>query len=107
MANQHNGEVELSVGGKTFNLKLNHNKVAEAEPHMQHSIFQVERGGIAEMRALLFVMTKGANGINTIDEAGTLLDEDPSACMEAVNEAVNLFFQRYGKPQKEKEAASS
>lgn len=105
MANEHAGEVALKIGEKHFTLKLTHNKVAEAEPFMNTSIFDALGGGIGYIRALLYVMTKD-QGIGSIDAAGDLLDVDPSACMDAVNKATSLFFQKYDRGTKSKQPST-
>lgn len=95
MANKHNGEVALSVGKKAFTLKLTTNKAAVAEQYMSGtSIFDFE-GGLNSIRAILFAMTKGQHGIESIDDAGDLIDEDPLEVTKQVNEATALFFQKY------------
>lgn len=106
MANKHNGEVSLLVGEKAFTLKLTHNKAAEAEPFMGKPIFEIDHSGIAEIRALLFVMTRGQHGVNGIDDAGDLLEDDPIACMSAVNKALDAFFQKYAESQQAAAAAA-
>jgi hypothetical protein len=99
MANKHNGEVRLTVDGLAYKLKLTHNKAAEAEPYMGKTIFDIDNGGIAEVRALLFVMAQGQHEVNSIDDAGGLLDEDPVACTRAVNEALSAFILKYVESQ--------
>ena len=97
MANKHSGEVALLVGEKAFTLKLTTNKAAESEQYMNgRSVFDFE-GGLNSIRALLFVMVKGQNNVNSIDNAGDLIDEDPLSVTKAVNEATALFFQKYSK----------
>lgn len=100
MANKHNGEVPLVVGDKAFTLKLTHNKAAEAEFYLGTSIFKVVGGGVKFIRALLFVMTHGEHGVETIEDAGDLLEEDPVAITKAVSEASTFFFQKYSKKKK-------
>ena len=97
MANKHNGEVSLVIGSKTYVLKLTHNKAANAEPYLGTSIFNVVGKGVSFIRALLYVMTVGQHGIETIDDAGDLLDDDPVAITRAVSEATSFFFQMYSK----------
>ncbi len=99
MANKHNGEVRLTVDGLTYKLKLTHNKAAEAGPYMGKSIFDIDNGGIAEVRALLFVMANGQGEISSIDDAGNLLDTAPVDCTVAVNEALTAFIQKYVESQ--------
>lgn len=95
MANPHKGEVEFRVGEKVFNLKLTHNSAAVAEEYMpDRTIFDIQGGGVLYVRALLFAMTKGQHGINTIDDAGDLLDDMPAEVTRAVNRAATLFFQK-------------
>lgn len=106
MANKERGEVRLTVDGKSYTLKLGTNEAAEASPYMNgKSIFEVDLQDMACFRALLFVMVKGQNGISTIEDAGNLIDEDPTACAKAVNEAASLFFQRWMQNQQAVPAA--
>ena len=93
MANELNGEVALVVGEKEFTLKLTMNKAAEAEQYMSGSLFTYNPG-LRSARALLFVMVKGKHGINTIEDAGDLLEEDYPTVTNATTNAVTLFFQK-------------
>ena len=94
MANKHNGEVGLIVGSKKFTLKLTSNKAAEAEMYGIGNFFTDLQLSFGAIRALLFVMVKGDSGINSIDDAGDLMDEDLSAVTDAVAEAIGLFTQK-------------
>lgn len=96
MANPEKGEVEFRVGEKQFKIKLTTNGAAEASPYMNgKAIFDVNLQDMMCLRALLFVMSRGQNGIQTIDDAGDLIDSDPITCTKAVNEAAALFFQKW------------
>lgn len=106
MANKHNGEVSLTVDGKTFTLKLTHNRAANAEPLLGTSIFNVVGKGVSFIRALFYVMAVGQEGIETIDDAGDLLDKDPVAITAAVSEATSFFFQKYSQETKSKAQGS-
>lgn len=96
MANKQKGEVDFSVGTKRFSIKLSANAAASAAPYMNGaSIFEAQVRNMDHLRALLFATCKGQNGINTIDDAGDLIDEDPIPCAKAIDEALSLFFQRW------------
>ncbi len=106
MANKEKGEVAFKVGEKRFTIKLGSNEVAEATPHLGgRVIFEADLRDMMVFRALLFVMCKGQNGVDAIEDAGNLIDEDPIGCANAVQEALSLFFQRWIQIEKQKAAS--
>lgn len=105
MANPERGEVEFRVGEKRFTIRMTTNAVATATPYMGgKSIFDIDLSNLQYVRAVFFAMCKGQNGVDTLEDAGDLIDEDPITCQKAVNEACSLFFQRWIKSQEKKAA---
>lgn len=96
MANKEKGEIEFRVGEKRFVARIGSNEASNATPHMGGKIiFEANLQDVMCLRALLFVAVKGQNGVNTIEDAGNLLDEDPVACFKAIDEALGFFFQKW------------
>jgi hypothetical protein len=105
MANPNKGEVEFRIGEKRFVARIGSNEASSATPHMGGKvIFDANLRDIMCLRALLFVAVRGQNGVDTIEDAGNLLDEDPITCFKAIDEAMGFFFQRWIKPEKQKAA---
>lgn len=95
MANKHAGEVALTVDGKTYVLRATHNSMANYEDLTGRSVFDLKGGGVRTVRALLFSMAEGQHGMETLQDAGALIDADPLEVTRAVNEATALFFRQY------------
>lgn len=95
MANKQAGEVSLTVSGKTFTLKATHNSMANYEELTGRSVFDLKGGGVRTVRALLFSMAHGQHGMESLQDAGDLIDADPVEVTRAVNEATALFFRQY------------
>ncbi len=94
MANKHKGEVSLKVDKKDYTLRLTFSKVAELEGEGVNLFEGANLSSVGVQLKLFYVLVKGQNGIETIEDADELLMNDYTSSASAVGEAVSLFFQR-------------
>lgn len=76
MANQHKGEAEVEIGGKTYTFCFTVNALCEAEAQSRLPIHlvgeQLQRGYLSAMRLLIWAGLRHHHGEMTMDEAGDL-----------------------------------
>jgi len=94
-ANPQAGEVALSIDGKDYILRMSMNRAAIAEGFLGKSIWSIDGGGVAYIRALFFSMVHD-QGVESIDAAGDLLNSSFKYLADAVMRAFTLFFQMLG-----------
>lgn len=104
MANKHKGEVSLQVGDREFNLRLTFLSLSELEDLGIHLLRGVDDsvGEASLIMKALFVMARGQDGVQSMQDVDELMMSNYVKCSEAVSEAITLFFQQLeGKTQKD------
>jgi hypothetical protein len=97
MANAERGEVELSVGGRTYTLRLMANAQAEIESagpwsHFHEAVQELAAGSIAAARLILWGALREFQPKLTLVDAGNILDENRELVGTKLGEAINLAF---------------
>lgn len=90
MANLNRGEVEVTVGDKTFTLKLSRNAICEAETLLGATWPEILKasGSYITTRALLWAALRKYHPMSLLEVGDLIDDEDAEATMAAALEAV-------------------
>lgn len=96
MINPEKAQIEFKVGEKKFSVTLNSKTAISAQREMPgKTIFDFNLHDVEYVIAILFALCKGQNGVDSIDDACSLFDEDPVTCQKSVDEVSTLFFQKW------------
>jgi len=93
MPNKHKGEVSLKAGDKEYIFKLTFNRLVELE-EMGIVLIEGFEATAANIRKLFFALASGQNGVESLEDAGDLLDTIGfTKASELTGEVISLFFQ--------------
>lgn len=94
MANPHQGETSIEIGGTLYTLKLSTNALCEVEDATGRSISTLNYvGSLRDIRALFWGALRGAHPKVTLADAGKMMDvAGVKAVSAAVGKAIALAF---------------
>lgn len=100
MANQERGEYDFQHKGKTYTLRFDYNRLAEAETLLDMGIAEITmmlanttQTRIGVWRAMMFVGLKQSHPEMTLERAGILLgDIGLTKAIEYIGKAMQLAF---------------
>ena len=93
MANKHNGEVAVEIDGKEYKLKLRAEHFATAEGLLGIDSLIGRALGFRSIQALFFLGCQGQSGLTKIQQVADMMNTHMPAISNAVNEAVDFFYQ--------------
>ena len=102
MPNKHKGEVGLTLDGKDYVFKLTFNKLVELED-LGIDMLKGFESSAANIRVLFHVLASGQHGVESLEDAGDLIDEIGfTEASNLVGEVIAAFFQSSEEKKEEK-----
>lgn len=96
MANADKGEVTLSLGGKSYTLRLSTNAMATAEGLLDKEIGEIvamlARGRLSALRVLLWAALIEKHPRLSLIDAGEMIDADREGVGDALGKALAAAF---------------
>jgi hypothetical protein len=111
MANAERGEVDLTIGGKTYTLRLSTNAQAEVEAitgkSFGETVIELTGNSVIAARAVLFGALREHHKGLTLFDAGDLIDQDRQLVGTKIGEAIRLAFPELSEAPENPQGASS